>query len=338
MNKKTNCGSTLRAFLVAGPIAIAVVLLLPAGPGTVYSGAAEGYARSDYVLPPTMVKEGLSFAGMPIPLDRKEVRQRIREQINVLLMDRRSKLMDWFDRLAELGPTVTKVLAEESVPADLIYVPMLMGDFLPAAKNRSGRVGWWALAAPKTKKKANTAPWVMTDDWDDRRDPVRSTHIACGILKSSCPKTGEPDWLLAISAFEDGADKVDEVLAKAPGFSYWDLVMPTNSEVLIPRLIALKVIDTHRSFYGVQVPPKPPLAYDSLDRLALVKDLPLHVVAQWCGTTPRSIWELNPGVNPLTGFLPKADKKSATSYPLRVPAGMAANVQRLLVKEGYLPG
>ncbi len=112
--------------------------------------------------------------------------------------------------------------------------------------------------------------------------------------------------------------------------------MPTYAEVLIPRLIALKLIDTHRAFYSVDVPPKPPLTYDFLGRLPLVKDLPLHVVAKWCGTTPRQMWQLNPGVSPSTGILPKADKKHPAGFPLRVPKGMESNVRQWLVKEGYL--
>ena len=338
MTQTTGYGNPATLFLHTGLIVIAVLLLQ--GTGETLAGAAEkcdGYARSDYVLPNAVVKEGLSFAGIPIPLNRKEVRQRVHEQVNVLLMDRRSKLMEWFDRMAASGPTIKKVLADEQVPADLLYLAVLVGEMLPNEKNRSGGVGWWALAAPKTKKKQKLAPWVTTDDWDDRKDPILSTRIACSMLKASCPKSGQPDWLLAISAFVDGADRVEEVLAKAPGYSYWDLVMPTYAEVLIPRLIALKIIDTHRAFYGVQVSPKPPLGYDFLGRLPLLKDLPLHVVAKWCGTTPRYIWELNPGVNAMNGILPKADKKHPAGFPLRVPTGMGENVRRWLVKEGYLP-
>jgi hypothetical protein len=338
IEKKTGHGKPALALFHLGLVAMAAIVLQGVGNNPVHAAEGEGYARSDYVLPPSISKESFSFAGAPIPLHRKEVSQRIHEQVNVLLMDRRSRLMEWFDRLAESGPMIKKVLADENMPPDLIYLAVLMGELLPTTKNRSGGVGWWALTAPKNKKRDNAADWVVTDDWDDRRDPVLSTRIACSILKGLTPKKTEPDWLLTISAFADGADKLDEVLAKAPGFSYWDLVVPTYSEVLIPRLIALKLIDTHRAFYSVDVPPNPPLAYDFLGRLQLLKDLPLHVVAKWCGTNPRALWELNPGVSPSTGILPKADKKHPAGFPLRVPQGMETKVRQLLVKEGYLGG
>ncbi len=336
MKKRTGFGNRARAFVHTGLIAMAVIALQSLCSAPLLAAGSDGYVRADYVLPPGIVKEGISFAGAPIPLTRREVRQRVREQLNVLLMDRRSKLMEWFDRLAEYGPTIRKVLADENLPPDLIYVAVLMGELLPNTKTRSGGVGWWALAPPKTKKRDTVVPWVSTDDWDDRRDPILSTRIACAIFKGMCPKKAAPDWLLIISAFADGADKVDDVVGKAPGFSYWDLVMPPYAEVLIPRLIALKLIDTHRTFYSVAVPPKPPLAYDFLGRLPLLKDLPLHVVAKWCGTTPRWMWQLNPGVSPVNGVLPKADKKHPAGFPLRVPHGMGTNVRQWLVREGYL--
>ena len=176
----------------------------------------------------------------------------------------------------------------------------------------------------------------MTNDWDDRRDPILSSRIACTMLQGILKRKPGTDWLLAISAFVDGADNIDPIVSKAQGFSFWDMVMPSYSEVLIPRLIAVRLVNTHRDFYGVEVPPLPELSYDSLDRLKLLKDLPLHVVAKWCGTNPRAMWELNSGVDPSTGILPKADKRSPLGFPLRVPKGMERKVRQALVGEGYI--
>lgn len=298
------------------------------------SAETPGYSRASYVLPPGIAESGFSFAGVGIPLDRQEVASRVFEQINYLLMDRRAGMMEWFDRTALYGPAIRKVLTDEKVPADLIYLPMLLSDMLPNSKNKSGGIGWWALGSIKEKK--DSVPWVSTNDWDDRRDPVLSSRIACNIFQSLVRRNQTADWVMAICAFVEGADKIDAITGKAQGFSYWDMVMPPYSEMLIPRLVALKLIDTHRSFYGVEVSPLPALAYDFMDRLKLAKDLPLHVIANWCGTNPRAMWELNPGVDPSTGILPKPDKRSPSGFPLRVPKGMEAKVRQMLTKEGYL--
>ncbi len=298
--------------------------------------AARAFDRSHYILPRDIRKNALSFAGVPIPLDRKEVRRRVTEQLNFLLMDRRAVMMEWFDRMSLYGPLIRGILRNEKVPEDMIYLAALLSDLLPNARNKSGGVGWWALGSLPEAKSPKVVQWVATNSWDDRRDFVLSTRIACTWFQWLHGRKTTDNWLLAISAFLDGTDKVQDVVSKAPRYSYWELVMPQRSEIMVPRLVALKIIDAHRDLYGVDVTSPPALSYDLFDKLKLRKDLPLHVVARWCGTNPRAIWELNPGVSPSTGVLPKPDKRSPSGFPLRVPKGMAGKVKNLLEKQGYL--
>jgi membrane-bound lytic murein transglycosylase D len=324
-----------RPVIVCAILAISVSII-GADPLTASDNAS--YSRGGYVLPHDIQKQGFAFAGIQVPFNHQEVSLRVLDQLNYLLMDRRALLMEWFDRIALYGPTIRKTLSEESVPEDLIYLAVVVSDLQPSSRTRLGGVGWWSLVSPKEKKNQPQNQWTSTSEWDDRRDLVISTRIASGVLKTLVRRYSNTDWLLAMCAYADGSDKIDEVLKKNPKFSYWDLVLPSYSEALIPRLIALKIIDTHRSFYRVDVTPLPPLAYDYLDRVKLLKDLPLHVVAKWCGTVPRAMWELNPGVDPYLGFVPKANKTHPTGFPLRVPKGSGPKVKQLLVTEGFLGG
>jgi len=252
-------------------------------------------------------------------------------------MDRRAGLTGWFDRMSIWCPSVDKVLAQEKVPRDLIYLAVLVSDFGPNARLKNGGIGWWAIGATKDKKNPPAASWFSSENWDDRRDPVLSTRIACGIFKGIREQNSGFTWSLTISAYLDGIDKVAGIIQKSPGFSYWDLLMPPLSDVYIPRLVALKIIDTHRDFYSVEVPFLKPASYDQLDQLALQKDLPLQVVAKWLHVSPRSLWELNPGVDISNGILPKSNSKGPTIL-LRVPAGKGAEIRTLLIKNSYLGG
>ncbi|MGB6067776.1 MAG: transglycosylase SLT domain-containing protein [Desulfomonilaceae bacterium] len=334
MNRKYGNPANLFFNLGAGLLAGILFLGTPCEPS--YAAEAPGYSRANYILPPDVQKQGVTFAGVRIPIDRHEVSSRVVDQINYLLMDRRAIMMGWFDRMGLYGPMIRQVLTEQKVPSDLIYLAAVLSDLLPNFRNRAGGVGWWALGSIKSKKDSSSGQWIVTDDWDDRRDPTLSTRIASTILQGILRRKSGSDWLLTICAFVDGADNIDVIMSKAKGFSYWDMVMPSYSEVIIPRLVALKIIDTHKSFYGVAVPPLPPLSHDFLGRLKLLKDLPLYVVANWCNTNARAIWELNPGVDPSTGVLPKADKRSPLGFPLRVPKGLGRKVKRSLMHEGYL--
>ncbi len=106
---------------------------------------------------------------------------------------------------------------------------------------------------------------------------------------------------------------------KSPGFTYWDMVMPPYCEMIIPRLIALKLIDTHRDFYGVEVPPLPPVALrfhgspEALQRFAAVPVA--HGVEQTqgpCGSlTPELIPRQESCRNPING----APQVSPSEFP-----------------------
>jgi hypothetical protein len=295
-----------------------------------------GAGRGGYVLPPNLIKDGITFAGTKVPIERPGVHERIVEQLNYLLMDRRASVAEWFNRFVAYGPILTSALKKNNVPVDLVYLSILLSELDPNHKTRTGGIGWWALGPSRDGSTKNTVPWVSTAEWDDRRDPEISTNIAAQFFQTL--RKGEPkyDWMLIISTFLDGSDKISPILKKSPGFSYWDIITPPSSDLLIPRLVALKIIFQNRNFYCVNITTDKPLAFDYLDRIKMSKDLSLGLVAKWIGEVPRNIWELNTGVDIMGGVLPKADKRSPNGYPLRTPLGTGTKVKRLLETEGYM--
>ncbi len=75
-------------------------------------------------------------------------------------------------------------------PEDLMYLAVTQSDFQPASRTRTGGVGWWGLGSLKEKKTPSSDPWISTSDWDDRRDPIASTKIACSMLKRLAQRDG----------------------------------------------------------------------------------------------------------------------------------------------------
>ncbi|MGC8604059.1 MAG: hypothetical protein ACP5VS_10255 [Desulfomonilaceae bacterium] len=296
-----------------------------------------GAGRGGYVLPPNLAKDGISFVGTKVPIERPSVHDRIIEQLNYLLMDRRASLAEWLNRFVVYGPIIIDALKNNNLPVDLVYLSIILSELDPNHKTRSGGFGWWALGPSRDGSSKNGVPWIANTDWDDRRDPEISTNIAAQFFWTIRKREPKYDWLLIISTFIDGSDKIGPILKKAPGFSYWDIVTPPSSDLLIPRLVALKIILQNRDFYCVTATKNKPLTFDHLGRVKLIKDLPLSLVAKWTGEIPRNIWKLNTGVDSMSASLPKADKRSPNGYPLRVPVGTGAKVRKLLQTEGYMP-
>ncbi len=295
-----------------------------------------GAGRGGYVLPPNLIKDGITFAGSKVPVERPGVHERIVEQLNYLLMDRRASVTEWFNRFVAYGPILTSALKKNNVPVDLVYLSILLSELDPNHKTRSGGIGWWALGPSREGSTKNIVPWVSTTEWDDRRDPEISTYIAAQFFQTLRKREPKYDWLLIVSTFLDGSDKISPILKKSPGFSYWDIITPPSSDLLIPRLIALKIILQNRNFYCVNITQDKPLTFDDLGRIKLSKDLPLSLVAKWTGAVPRNIWRLNTGVDIMAGVLPKTEKRSPDGYPLKTPLGTGAKVKKLLENEGCI--
>ncbi len=302
--------------------------------------AATVYAQSSclvggaYTLPPDIAHKKYAFAGASVPLNRPEAAARVLDRVNYLLMDHRAVTLEILDRLVAFEGVIGRILAEEKIPADALYVAGLLSRLSPRGKTRGGGVGWWALGPLKDKSRSSSQ-WVSTAEWDDRRDPVISTRIAASILQNMSRKN-VGDWLMILSGYLDGSEKVEEIATQGKGYGFWDLVMPIYSENFIPEVVALKIIDTHKGFYQLPQPKIQPWTYDSLDQLKLTKDVPLYKVAQWAGIIPRAIWELNPATDPAVGILPIGNGKASAQIFLRTPKGMGDKVRRALVAEKYL--
>lgn len=316
--------------LVFSAIFFCIILDLVIRPGMSWGRPVLEH-RPYFALPPDLKKSDFLFAGSRIPLERHDVAERIEEQINYLLMDRRAAILEILERLSIYGPMIGATLVEEKIPRDLIYLSASLSELSPTSRTKSGGYGWWNLASAR----GNNQAWNVSNEWDDRRDPVVSTKLAAGMFNQIRNKNPKFDWLLSIASFVDGADKIESIMKKNPGFNYWDVVTPPFSESLLPRIVALKIISENRKYFGVEAPEAHPLTFDLLDKLRLNKELSLRAISQWVGATPRAIWELNPGVDPAFGAFATSDKRNGGVSFLRTPKGYGQKVKHLLDSEGY---
>lgn len=296
------------------------------------------YLHSNYVPPDELIKSGFTFAGQRVPLQRADVRDRVIEQLNYLLMDRRAGVMEWLDRLAVYGPVLRTALKQRNVPDDFVFLAAVLSELSPTAQSRTGGVGWWSLGSVKEKNPPVDCKWEAGASWDDRRDPEISTRIAAARFVWLKTKLQTNDWFLAAGAFIDGSEALEPLCKKAPGSPFWDIAAPLRAEILVPRSIALKIIDLHRDAYGVTIPKRDPLSYDILEGLRFKKEFPLRLIASWLKVDGRAVWEFNPGTAPASGVLGKTETEKDPGVFLRLPKGTAPKIRKLLVQEGYLDG
>src|SRR6266542_4362538 len=91
----------------------------------------------------------------------------------------RPHFVKWLGRSYKYIPAFRKILREEGLPEDTVYLAMIESGFGNLATSRARAVGPWQFIAPTGKRMG-----LRQDFWtDERRDPEKSARAACRFLK-----------------------------------------------------------------------------------------------------------------------------------------------------------
>lgn len=313
-----------------------------------FSSIQDGFR---YGFPPDVEKGGLVFAGSDIPIHRRDVRTRILKEINYLLQDRRSRLLGWLTRGDELRPVIAPILRKYDVPPEFVYLAAIESSYNGRALSSAGAYGYWqfikstAVCGPsgcdQYDWKMKITPWK-----DERADLTHSTHSAAKYLawinrikKVPLDERGERegfnDWLLTAASYNAGPARVIQRLNAFRTSSYWDVLLPTETETYVPRLIAVWLIHKHRDFYGMHVPSNRSISFDTIQNVRLQKDLSFAVTAKLLETTPREVWSLNTQIAPEKAVFPAKSGREAIEHTINVPKGASAKFLAQLAAHGY---
>ena len=106
------------------------------------------------------------------------------------------------------------------------------------------------------------------------------------------------------------------------GSSYYDLVLPRETERYVFRILAIKEVMENPARYGYYLPRGegyPPLLFDSV-KVSLPGPMPIIAAAESAGATYRDIKLLNPEL--ISGCIPMGEST------VRVPRGKAGQFEK----------
>src|SRR5258708_23006327 len=156
---------------------------------------------------------------------------------------------------------ITRILKEEGVPQDLIYLAQAESGFHPLALSRARARGMWQFMASRA------AGYELGHDWwrDDRQDPEKSTRAAARHLKDLYKQFG--DWYLAIAAYNSGPGNVQQAVKRTGYADFWELykrdVLPKETKNYVPIILAMTIIAKNPAQHGIQnLRPYPPRTYE----------------------------------------------------------------------------
>jgi len=202
-----------------------------------------------------------------------------------------------------------KILAEEGVPQDLIYLSVAESGFQPQALNaRSGAGGMWQFMP--------TGAYGLARNgfYDERFDPEKSTRAYARYIKSLYNQFG--DWYLAMAAYDWGPGNIQRVVQRTGYADFWELyrrdAMPAETRAYVPQILAAIIMAKNPEKYGLdKLTPDPAVLYDTVSTSYAID---LRLVADVTESSLPEIVALNPALLRLT--TPRDQ-----SFDLRIPAG-----------------
>jgi membrane-bound lytic murein transglycosylase D len=206
---------------------------------------------------------------------------------------------------------VQRVLREEGMPQDLIYLAQAESAFLPQAVSRAGARGMWQFMSYAGRKYGLDKTWWV----DERQDPEKATHAAARDLRDLYDQFG--DWYLAMAAYNSGAGTVQHAIERTGYADFWELyrrnVLPKETKNYVPIILALTLISKDPARYGIEFEPEPSLKADAVKP---GKPIDLRLVAETIDTDIETLRSLNPQ---LLRMVTPADPE----FVLQLPEGTA---------------
>jgi membrane-bound lytic murein transglycosylase D len=229
----------------------------------------------------------------------------------------RRTLLAGFKRAGRYRPMIERILAEEGVPQELLYLAQAESAFLPRALSNKQAVGMWQFIA----ETGTTFNLNRTANYDERLDPEKSTRAAARYLKSLYQRYG--DWYLAMAAYNCGAGSVDRAVERTGYADYWELLkrkaLPHETSNYVPIILAITIIAKNPQDYGLdRIDSDDALTYDTI---RLTANTNLNLIADATMEPLSEIRDLNPALLNAT---------APSGFEIHVPKGAGDSTQAAL--------
>jgi len=219
-------------------------------------------------------------------------------------------LLRSLERAGKYKEMILKILKEEGVPQDLIYLAVAESGFQPQALNaKSGAGGMWQFMPYPGAYGLARNGWV-----DERFDPEKSSRAYAKYIKSLYNQFG--DWYLALAAYDWGPGYVQRSVMRTGYADYWELyrrnALPQETKNYVPGIIAAIIMAKNPKQYGLEdLVPEPAVVGDTV---TVGYPIDLRLVADITEASLQEIVSLNPS-------LLRMSTPQNSDFDLHLPAG-----------------
>jgi membrane-bound lytic murein transglycosylase D len=226
----------------------------------------------------------------------------------------RQHFINYTQRAGRYAPVLSKIMADNGLPRDLIYLAMAESGFQNHARSWAKAVGPWQFMPYTGKKFGLEIDWYV----DERRDPLKATIAAANYLKTLHNLFGS--WELATAGYNAGEGKIGRAIRMYKTKDFWKIsrgrYLKPETKNYVPKIMALAIIGKNLDVFGFNaIKFEKALDYEEI----MVKgNADLYEVAEALELDFDDLKRYNPEI--VRWQVPPTVK----SYALRVPVGVKA--------------
>jgi len=284
-----------------------------------YEGTEREYLafdRIDHIAHDIELPETMEFCGEEVPLHLFYVRERLEREL-LINTYRHSTTLLQLKRTTRWFPVMEPIMEQYGLPEDFKYLAMIESE-LTNAVSPSKAVGFWQFLEG-TGKEYNLE---INREVDMRYNVEKETVAACKYLKDSYRKFGS--WISAAAAFNCGNGRISRTLDDQRVDSYFDMLLPEETQRYVYRILALKLITENPEKYGFQIGDNGwyrPYEYKTVTVTESIHNLMDFAFEQ--GTNYKMLKYFNPWLrsNSLT-------VSAGKSYDIKIPTGKYAETHK----------
>jgi membrane-bound lytic murein transglycosylase D len=254
----------------------------------------------------------LSDSGSDLDALPLEVNKNVLQWIDYFQGRGRPHMERYLQRSTRYMPIMKKILKDNGLPEDLIYIALIESGFSSTAHSSASAVGFWQFI-----KGTGKSYHLQIDSLvDERRDFVRSTQAAADYFKGLYNLFGA--WYLAIASYNVGENRVKNLVMKNHTRDFWKLArenrLPDETSNYVPKFLAARLIAKDPEKYGfTDIEYMPPLAFAEVQ---FNTSIDIRKLATGLSVEYDDLRDLNPSYKRGVAYLKNG------KLTLRVPVGM----------------
>ncbi|MBV7267657.1 lytic transglycosylase domain-containing protein [Winogradskyella luteola] len=197
---------------------------------------------NDYNVYALEMPEGLNFAGEMVPMENPDIYERMDRELLVNTYWQSNGLL-LLKRAQKYFPILEPLLKKYDLPDDFKFLALAESGFIDETSS-AGAAGMWHFMRETGKEYG----LEINENVDERYHIEKSTKVAAEYLKKAKERFGS--WTLAAASYNAGIYGVSKRLKTQQVDSYYDALLPDETERYVFRILALKEIMSNPSKYG----------------------------------------------------------------------------------------